>query len=167
MFGTILLAVVMYFQVASTPQVVTKVSTIITPTVTPIPTFTPMPTPTATPTLTLTPTPLPTNTPTPFPTNTPVPAGNYESYFEQYSNQYGADKDLLKRIAICESGINPSATNGIYGGIFQFASQTWVTTRNEMGLDSNQDLRFNAEESIKTAAFKISRGGVNAWRGCL
>jgi hypothetical protein len=35
-----------------------------------------------------------------------------------------------------------------------------------MGLDSNPDLRFNADESIKTAAFKIAHGGIGAWPNC-
>jgi hypothetical protein len=35
-----------------------------------------------------------------------------------------------------------------------------------MGLDANSDLRFNAEEAIKTAAFHISQGGQGAWPNC-
>ncbi|HLL61034.1 MAG TPA: transglycosylase family protein [Candidatus Nitrosocosmicus sp.] len=125
----------------------------------------------------------PTLTPTPIPTKIVVPttapsvistpivqqlsAGEYESYFNQYSSQYGVDSNLLKKIAKCESGINPGAVNGIYGGMFQFAPQTWIGTRNQMGLDPNPDLRFGAREAIETAAFKISKGGASAWAACL
>lgn len=141
----------------------------------PTPTFTitPSPTPTNTPTPTLTPTPTntptPTSTPTPTPTNTPhpLPASDFESYFDQYSNQYGVDKNKLKKIAQCESGIHPGANNGEYGGMFQFSIPTWQGTRAQMALDTNPDLRFGARESIETAAFKISRGGENAWANCL
>ncbi len=139
----------------------------------PTPTFTitPSPTPTSTPTPTLTPTPTntptPTATPTPTNTPTPLPASDFEALFDQFSSQYGVDKDKLKRIAYCESGGHPGANNGEYGGMFQFSIGTWQGTRSQMGMDTNPDLRFGARESIETAAFKISRGGENAWSGCL
>ena len=76
------------------------------------------------------------------------------------------DEQLLKYIAQCESKMNPQAVNGPYGGLFQFTSRTWITTRQAMPADSNSDLRFNPEEAIKTAAFKISRGGLGAWPSC-
>ncbi|MFZ2025690.1 MAG: transglycosylase SLT domain-containing protein [Microgenomates group bacterium] len=136
-----------------------------TPTATPIPTATSTPTPT--PTSTPTPTPLPTATPSPLPTPTPMPQSSYESDFDSASSQYNVSKDKLKKIAMCESGINPAAVNGPYGGMFQFTSETWVSTRRQMGKDENPDLRFNAKESIDTAAYKISNGGENAWANCL
>ena len=141
------------------------------PTPTLIPTLTNIPTPSPTPTLT----PIPTNTPTPIPTLTPVPTTlptvfpttSFESYFDQYSAQYQANEELLKKIAQCESGMSPSNVNGPYGGLYQFMIQTWQVTRNQMGLDANPDLRFNPEEAIKTAAFKIANGGQIAWKNCL
>ena len=142
--------------------------------ISPLPTIfhTPTPSPTMTPTPTSTPTPYPTATRVPTATPTPTPvrqinAGNYEQFFDQYSSQYGVDKNLLKKIAQCESGINPDSRTDLYGGMFQFATQTWISTRSDMGLDTNPDLRFSAEEAIKTAAFKISNGGANAWKNCL
>lgn len=89
-----------------------------------------------------------------------------ERWYNQYSHEYGVDKNLLVKIAQCESGQNPESVSGDYGGMFQYASQTWSSTRAEMGLDYSPDLRFNAEESIKTTAFKISRGGMGAWPNC-
>jgi hypothetical protein len=35
-----------------------------------------------------------------------------------------------------------------------------------MGLDENLDLRYSAEESAKTAAYKMSRDGFGAWPVC-
>jgi hypothetical protein len=35
-----------------------------------------------------------------------------------------------------------------------------------MGLDTNPDLRKNAEEAIRTAAYKILNGGRGAWPNC-
>lgn len=133
-----------------------------TPTLTPTPTSTPTPTNTPTPTFT----PTPTSTPKPTSTPTPIPTSDFEGYFDEYSKQYEIDKDQLKKIAYCESGGHPGANNGEYGGMFQFATQTWQHTRSQMGADINPDLRFSAKESIETAAFKISLGGIDAWRNC-
>ena len=142
---------------------------VIIPSQTPTPTFTPTPTLTPTPTSTPMPTftPIPTFTPKPTVFPTPIPTSDFEGYFEQFSAQYGVDKDQLKKIAYCESGGGAGARNGDYGGMFQFATETWKGTRSQMGADTNPDLRFSAKESIETAAFKISRGGINAWRNCM
>jgi hypothetical protein len=35
-----------------------------------------------------------------------------------------------------------------------------------MGLNPDPELRFNAEEAIKTTAYKISRDGTGAWPVC-
>lgn len=134
-----------------------------------IPTNTPTPTPTQTPTPTPTPTPIPIPTPTPTPTLTPTPIPapvSLDDLFTKYSSLYSVAKDLLQKIANCESGFNSNATNGDYKGMFQFASGSWTTNRNNMGADPNTDLRLNAEESIKTAAFMISENKTNAWPNC-
>ena len=91
---------------------------------------------------------------------------NLEALFDQYSQQYGVKKELLRKIARCESGFNPRAVNGPYGGMFQFLTSTWQSNRRAMGLDPNPDLRFNPEEAVKTTAFKISRDGTGAWPVC-
>lgn len=109
----------------------------------------------------------PTAMPTLAPTAAPLPATDYEAYFDQYSSAYKVDKELLKHIANCESHFHPGSTNGIYGGMFQFAPSTWSSTRASMGADTNPDLRFDAKEAINTAAFKIANGGADAWAACL
>lgn len=138
------------------------------PTFTPTPTNTPTPTPT--PTNTPTPTPTPTATPTPTPTiHIPVPApAEIDGYFKKYAAEYGIEEAKLRGIAVCESGYNVRSHNTThdYAGMYQFHPNTWISTRNQMGADPNLDLRFNAEESIRTAAFKISRGGERAWPNC-
>lgn len=97
---------------------------------------------------------------------------NLDSWFRKYADEFGVDESLLKKIAKCESGFNPTAGSGqvpsagSYGGMFQYAASTWSSTRQQMDLDPNPDLRFNAEESIKTSAFKISRGGQSSWPVC-
>lgn len=137
------------------------------PTLTSAPTSTPTITPTNTPTPQSASTPIPPSTPTFPPLPTLASAPDLESLFQKYSDEYAVAKDLLKRIASCESGFNSEADTGLYAGMFQFSSQTWINNRNAMGLDPNPDLRKNAEESIRTAAFMIARGQQNAWKNCL
>lgn len=90
----------------------------------------------------------------------------YELLMEKYSKEYGVNKEVLKKIANCESGFNPGAHNGIYGGMYQFSASTWASTRSEMGLPPDDSGRFSAEEAIKTTAFKIAHGGIDAWPIC-
>jgi soluble lytic murein transglycosylase-like protein len=128
--------------------------------------------PTPTTQATATPTPSPTlqpiATPTMQPTPQPIASGNtdLETLFDQYSGAYNISKDQLKKIAQCESGFNPNADSGTYAGMFQFSATTWASTRGQMGLDPNPDLRKNTEESIKTTAYMLSQGRETAWPNC-
>lgn len=108
---------------------------------------------------------IPTPTPT-VPLQYTSPVTGYDGMIETYGAQYRVDANILKKIASCESGFNPNALNGPYGGMYQFAAQTWINTRSQMGRDTNPDLRFDAKEAIMTAAFKISRDGTGAWANC-
>lgn len=112
---------------------------------------------------------LPASTPKPVaPKPVALEPSALDSLFEKYGAEYGLSPTMLKHIAKCESGLRPEAlsTNGLYGGLFQFVSSTWSSNRKAMGLDPDPALRFNAEEAIKTAAFKMSRDGVGAWPVC-
>ncbi len=116
---------------------------------------------------TFTPTPKPNAQPTPSPQPTPLPTtADLNTWFKKYSNEYSVDEQTLKKIAVCESKLNSQAQNGPYAGLYQFTISAWKTARNLMNLDPNPDLRFNPEEAIKTAAFKISRHGTIAWPNC-
>lgn len=101
------------------------------------------------------------------PVSTP-PDSPYEGVFDQYSAQFGVDKTVLKKIAWCESHYNAGSQSksGAYGGMYQFSASTWASTRQAMGADPNPDLRFDANEAILTAAFKIAAGGIRAWPVC-
>jgi hypothetical protein len=118
------------------------------------------------PTDTPTPTVLPTVTPTPSPEQTMSTTTDLETLFGKYSSQYSVSEDELKKIANCESGFNSASDTGLYAGMYQFSATTWASVRGLMGLDGNADLRKNAEEAIKTAAFMLSRGEQNAWPNC-
>jgi hypothetical protein len=143
------------------------VTTVPVATLSPSPIATPQPTLLPSPLPTTSPIPQPTSPPTPHPTAPPMPASSHEELFNLYSSQYKVDKDLMKRIAQCESGQRPEAVNGPYGGMYQFHASTWVSTRTAMGADTNPDLRFDARAAIETAAFKIANGGQMAWANCL
>lgn len=109
---------------------------------------------------------------TPEPTKAPVVAvpvaapADLEALFSQHAATHGVDPEIMKKIAQCESGMRPNATNGPYGGMFQFVSSTWVSNRKAMGKDTDPALRFNASEAIETAAFKMGRDGYGAWPSC-
>jgi len=135
---------------------------------------TPEPTqlPTATPTEKPTPTPSPKPTPTPTPSPTPKPAAPVSSeeihgFIERFAAQYTVDPNVLRHIAVCESGFNPLAYNVGYAGLYQFGPITWAKFRQQIGEDTNPDLRFNAEEAVQTAAYVLSIGGGGIWPNCL
>jgi len=167
-----------------------------TPPATPSPSLTPSPTsipePTQTPTIqpTKPPTPRPTITPPPTvkptapavlpkyiePTNTPTPkptaisksltGPQMDALFSKYATQYNIDREQLRRIAICESNLNPQAKNINYVGMYQFGQPAWISNRTAMGLNTDLTLRTDPEESIKTAAWMISQGKASAWPNC-
>lgn len=115
-------------------------------------------------------TPVPTSTPRPTPTPKPSPiilsSSQIEDLFTKYADTQSISRELLKSIAACESGFNPGARYGPYGGLYQFSEGTWILTRRKMNLDTDTALRFIPEEAIKTAAFKIATQGVYAWPFC-
>ncbi|KKR10991.1 MAG: hypothetical protein UT39_C0012G0013 [Candidatus Woesebacteria bacterium GW2011_GWA1_39_21] len=120
---------------------------------------------------TTTPPPSPTAIPTKIPTTTPIPQPKVSSeeiqgFMERFSGQYGIDVNVLRYVAVCESGFNPSAINGPYAGLFQFNTSTWKNNRLPMGEDPNPDLRLNAEEATQTAAYLISIGKFYLWPNC-
>lgn len=89
----------------------------------------------------------------------------YDAWFEKYGQQFGVDPGKLKRIANCESHLNP-ASNGTYKGMYQYHPGTWKSTRTAMGADPNPELVFDPEQAILTTAWKIAAGGLGAWPVC-
>jgi soluble lytic murein transglycosylase-like protein len=96
-----------------------------------------------------------------------VPA-DVEAKIRQYANVYGANPEVMIVIARCESGFRADAisASGAYKGMYQFVTSTWQSNRRAMGLPDDPALMFNAEEAIKTAAFKMGRDGYGAWPVC-
>lgn len=139
-----------------------------------VPTATPLPTSPPTPTLG------PTNTPTlsepeaalsrrPTPLVLPPPPATPEqihALIERFATQYAVSSDALRYIAVCESGFNPLAVNGLYVGLYQFSSSAWIKNRKLIWEDANPALRYSAEESVQTAAYIISVGRSSLWPNC-
>lgn len=125
---------------------------------------TPDPTPLATPTLqAMQSATAKAGTPPPQPTFT---SAEINGFIERFASQYGIDPNVLRHIAVCESGFNPMASNLGYAGLYQFGPTTWRNYRLALGEDPNVDLRFNAEEAVQTAAYAISLGKFHLWPNC-
>lgn len=134
------------------------------------------PTETSTPTPTDSPTPVPTQTPSPTPTPTkaptPVPKPLFsdeqvQGFIERFSSLYSVDPNLIRYIALCESGFNQNAYKLSYAGLFQFGPITWKNIRTKMGEDPNIELRFNAEEAVQTAAYALHINDAGIWPNCI
>jgi hypothetical protein len=125
------------------------------------------PTPTASPTAILTEKPKPKLTKKPVPTPTSEPRELVNRLIEKYSIEYGLDPNIFRHLVVCESGVNSSAKNGPYVGLFQYDLQTWEKIRREMGLSIGGDLRYSAEESIRTTAYALTKGRQKLWPNCI
>lgn len=95
-----------------------------------------------------------------------IAANDVYSLIQTYAGQYNADPAKMIAIAHCESGLRANAVNGPFAGAYQFLASTWQSNRRAMGLDPDPGLRYNIEEAIKTAAFKMGRDGYGAWPVC-
>ncbi|MBU0572723.1 lytic transglycosylase domain-containing protein [Patescibacteria group bacterium] len=127
------------------------------------------PSPTPSPTSEPTQTPKPTSTPSPSPTPIQQPVFSSEEihgFIERFAGQYGVDPNVLRHLAVCESGFNPLAIKLNYAGLFQFSPNTWIKYRLLMGEDTDIDLRLNAEEAVQTAAYAYSIGHASIWPNC-
>ncbi|RJR28915.1 hypothetical protein C4564_03750 [Candidatus Microgenomates bacterium] len=142
-------------QVESTTMATPTPSSTFKPTIKPIPIFEP------------TPTSAPTPTPEPTPTPDVWSPPHLEPWFAQFAGQYGVDKNILERLANCESHFDPDVVNGDYVGLFQFSTNTWVSYRTQIGADASPGLRTNAEESIRTAAYAVQQNGTSPWPACM
>lgn len=119
--------------------------------------------PTASPSAALTPT--PTKKPK-QPIPPPVSSMEVNAMIERFSAQYSVDPNVMRHLAICESGFNSSAVNWTYVGLYQFGPATWKNLREEIGEDTNINLRFSAEESTQTAAYALALGKRGIWPNC-
>lgn len=91
-----------------------------------------------------------------------LPKGEVQELIVKY---FGKDSAAALKVAKCESGLNPKAANKVSSarGVFQIIKGTWVSNRKAMGLSTDLDLRFDAEENIKTAKYLYDRRGWQPW----
>lgn len=156
-----LTSVFLYVSRTEPSKQVLSETTVSIPSPTATPTASPTPRPTLTPQLTKIPTPIPT----PFPVKTYTPQ-EVHGFIERYASQYSLDVNVLRHVAVCESGFNPHAVNDSYVGLYQFGPTAWKNNRAIMGEDGDLNLRYDAEESAQTAAYLISIGRSDIWPNC-
>ncbi len=162
--GVIPLAIYYFMTTPKTSVLGETVATTPTPLASPTPS--PSPSPTITPSPSPVPTATPTKTPKPLPTPSPIPPSEINALIDRFSAQYAVDANVMRHIAICESGFDPNAVNGTYVGLFQFGPVTWKNIRREIGEAADIYLRFSAEESAQTAAYALSQGKRGIWPNC-
>ena len=102
------------------------------------------------------------------PISDPLAPETIQTLIDKYATEYGANPSLMTIIAKCESGFRSDAISpsGSFHGMYQFVPSTWQSNRRAMGLSEDLSLMYNAEEAIKTAAFKMGRDGYGAWPAC-
>lgn len=76
-----------------------------------------------------------------------------DDYVDQYADEYGLDKNLMRRIMNIESSGNPNAKTGSYKGLFQLSDPEFNAT----GVGGNI---YNPNDNAKAAAIKF-RGESN------
>jgi soluble lytic murein transglycosylase-like protein len=79
------------------------------------------------------------------------------------ATKYNVNGDLMRRIIKAESGGNANAKNknSTASGCSQFIKSTWEGTLRQMGREYVSP--FDPRTNVEAMAFKISRGGINAW----
>lgn len=153
-----------YFFGNSTKNYVLGEKEVITSSPTAQPTQTPSPEPTVEPTPEVTITPSPTATPVPQPT---FSSQQINEFIDRFAVQYTVSSDILRHIAICESGFNPLSVHLSYAGLYQFGPNTWKNVRIKMGEDPDINLRLNAEEAVQTAAYNLHVNNAGIWPNCV
>lgn len=83
-------------------------------------------------------------------------------YADKYTQQYGVDPTVFKKVMMCESGNNPTAVGdgGLAINVMQFHKQTFDTYSLILG----EDLNYNSyKDQIKLAAYMFSIGQQHQW----
>ncbi len=105
-------------------------------------------------------------TATPTPTYSAETAQAVNEYIDKFSAEHGVDPNVIRHLAICESGFRTNAINLGYAGLFQFDSATWKRLRLEIGEDPNPDLRFSGKDAVQTVTYAISKNKSGLWPSC-
>lgn len=83
---------------------------------------------------------------------------------EYYSEVYGVDAELTKRIVKCESGfvLEAKNPNSSAEGYFQFINSTWIHTMELMNYPTTTS-KFDPEISVEAGVFLLAKEGVGHW----
>ena len=166
----ILISIIIYSKFSANLANEPLLSPLSTSSPSPSPPVSPSPTPSPTPSPSPSPSPSPLPSPSPTPTPSPLPSFKPEQihgFIDQFSRQYNLDPNLLRHIAVCESGFNPLAETLNYSGLYQFSPNTWIKYRNLLNQDPDTDLRLNAKAAVQTAAYVLSIGNSHIWPSCM
>lgn len=100
-----------------------------------------------------------------YPKHVEVYEPSIDGMIEFYASKYKVDADEMRCTIKNESGFRKQAKNGTStaSGLGQYIIGTWKSWRTKMGENADPDLRFDAEESIKTMAWAFSRGYQPHW----
>jgi hypothetical protein len=88
-------------------------------------------------------------------------------FIERFASSYSVDPNVIRHLAVCESGLNPMAINKNYAGLFQFLPNTWINFRAQMGRDDDINLRLDAKEAIETTAYVLSVNKIDIFSTCV
>lgn len=91
---------------------------------------------------------------------TPRPARSVSHALTIAAATYGVPVAKLRRVAMCESTLNPSARNGRYLGLFQFGTPLWNTT------PYRRFPRTDPYAAAGAAAWAFARGMARHWPVC-
>ena len=83
-------------------------------------------------------------------------------YADKYTEQYGVDPKIFKKVMFCESSNNPNAIGdrGLARNVLQFHKQTFLAYEKRLGVDLEYD---SYKDQIQLAAWMFSQGEQYNW----
>lgn len=97
------------------------------------------------------------------------PQADLLAHIDHYAAAYGADPALLRRIAFCESRLDPLAYNpvGATRGAFQWQRASWQEVAPQIGISPDFAGAWDAATSTAVSAYSLALGQRWRWKGCL
>ena len=98
--------------------------------------------------------------------SSPAEELSVEEQIEKVALEHGfTDTELLKKMAFCESSLNPNATNNTSTatGLYQFLEGTWQEGCKATGNDWTLEDRTDVEKATRMAIYFIAKGQISRW----
>lgn len=85
---------------------------------------------------------------------------------KRLAESYGLDSGRVYGLAEFESQFDCQAKNpnSTAGGLFQFLDSTWISKRQQFGLDPDLNLKFDCYENARTAMLTLRAGEYHHWQ---